>query len=76
MTQAVTHAATETEWVDVQAMSMTSVEAGSESRSKLVSMGSKLGRPTLKQHTFDCSATDKYTEVINFRLEVNNTFQT
>ena len=49
-------------------------------------MGPRLDRPSLKQPLFDWNATkqplfdwnatDKYAELINFMLEVNNIFQT
>ena len=57
-------------------MALTRAEAGTKPRSKSISMGLKLGRPTLKQHTFNGSATGKYAELRNFRLEINNIFQT
>ena len=62
--------------VAVQAMAVTTAKEGIMARSKSVSMGPKLGRPTWKQPAFDWSATDKYTEPRNFKLEVNNIFQT
>ena len=31
-----------------------------------------VSRPTLRQPAFECRAVDKYTELKNFRLEVNN----
>ena len=37
--------------------------------------GPKLGGPSLKQPTFAWSSTDKYAELRNFKLEVNNIFQ-
>ena len=38
-------------------------------------MEPKLGWPTLKQPTFNWGATDKYTELENVRLEVNDIFK-
>ena len=38
-------------------------------------MGCKLDGPTLKQPTFEWSATDKYAELRSFALEENNIFQ-
>ena len=38
-------------------------------------MGQKLGGPTMKQPTFYWGAMEKYTELKNFRLEVNNIFK-
>ena len=34
--------------------------------------GPKIGRPTMKQPTFNWEADDKYNELKTFRLEVNN----
>ena len=36
--------------------------------------GPRLGRPTMKQPTFNWEADDKYSELKNIRLEVNNIF--
>ena len=44
--------------------------------SELMSLGPKLGGPTLKQPTFDWSITDQYMEFKNFRLKVNKIFKT
>ena len=54
----------------LQAKAVAGAEAVTELRNKKVSMRPKLGRPSLQQYTFDWSATDKYTELRNFRLEV------
>ena len=45
-------------------------------RSKGISMGPRLCRPTIKQLSFNWSATEKYAELRNFRLEANNISQT
>ena len=37
--------------------------------------GPGLGRPLMKQPTFNWKAEDKYNELKNFRLEVNNIFK-
>ena len=37
--------------------------------------GPKVGRPIVKQHTFNWEAEDKYNELKNLRLEVNNIFK-
>ena len=34
--------------------------------------GPKIGRPALKQPSFNWEADDKYSKLKNFRLEVNN----
>ena len=36
----------------------------------------RLGRPMMKQPTFNWEAENKYNELKNFRLEVNNIFKT
>ena len=51
-------------------------ESSSGVRSEPTSMGPKLGRPTMKQLTFDLSLVDTYMELNNFRLEVNNSKHT
>ena len=38
-------------------------------------VGPRLGRQMMKQPTFNWEAEDKYNELKNFRLEVNNTFK-
>ena len=37
--------------------------------------GPRLNRPIMKQTTFNWEAEDKYKELQNFRLEVNNIFK-
>ena len=37
--------------------------------------GPRLGGPIIKQPTFNWEAEDKYSELKNFRLEVNNIFK-
>ena len=73
MTQTIIKAAIEATKAAVKVMVVTRAEAGTEPRSKSVNMRSKLGGPTLKQCTFDWSATDKYIELRKFRIEVNKT---
>ena len=51
-------------------------DAGAGPRSKPVSMQPKLSGSILRQSTFDWSGTDKYTQLRNFRLKVNNIFET
>ena len=41
-------------------------------RNKAVSVSPKIGRPLLKQPTFDRSSGDKYVELRIFRMEVND----
>ena len=38
-------------------------------------MEAKLRRPTLKQSTFDWNSLDKYRELKNSQLDVNNIFK-
>ena len=76
MTQAIMQAAVEAVNIVVQAMIVARVEARTRSRNEAASMGPRLGGPSLKQRSFHWSVTDKYTELRNFRLEVNNIFQT
>ena len=57
----------------VQAMAIATNEDRSGTRIEPTRAGPNLGRPTLRQPIFDWSSTDKYTELMNFRLEVNNT---
>ena len=38
--------------------------------------GPKIGRPAMKQQTFNWEAWDKYSELKTFRLEVNNILMT
>ena len=49
---------------------------GARLKSEAASMGPKLGRPTLKQPTFNWSTMNKYSEFWNFKLEASNVFQT
>ena len=51
----------------IQAMAV----AGAE---RTQNAGSRLGGPMIKQTTFNLEAEDKYNELKNFRLEVNNIF--
>ena len=37
--------------------------------------GPRMSRPIMKQPTFDWNVKDKYTELRNFKLEVDNMFQ-
>ena len=69
ITQAVIQAA-------VKAMAMAGAEASAILRTNAVNAGPKLGKPSLKQLTFHWRLTDKYTVLRNFKLEVNNIFQT
>ena len=52
----------------IQAMAVTRAE-------RTQNMGPRLGRPMMKQPTFNCEAQDKYNEPTIFRLEVNNIFK-
>ena len=44
-------------------------------RSEPVSKGCTLGRPTLKQPTFDLGTTDNYIELKNLWIALNSTFK-
>ena len=59
----------------VQAMAAAVGESNSGARSEPTSMRPKIDGPTLKQPKFDWSTVDRYTELKNFRLEVNNIFK-
>ena len=74
ITQAIRQAAIEATKAAILMMAVTRNEAGAEPRSEPISMAPKLGRSALKQLTSGWSATDKYTELRNFRLEVNTIF--
>ena len=50
--------------------------AESQAQRMLSTTGPKLGGPTLKQHSFNCEATEKYTEWKAFILEVRNVLST
>ena len=76
MTQAITQAAIEAIRTAVQVMTLTRVEAGTELRSESISMGPKIGIPTLKQTTVTWSPTDQSKEFRNIKLEMYNIFQT
>ena len=60
MTQAITLATKEVEKAVVQAMAMAQAESDG---------------PTLNYPSFDWNDTEKFTELRNFRLEVDSTFQ-
>ena len=75
MKKTITQAAIEAARATVLIVTVTRDEEGAEPRNELISMESILGRPVLEQPTFYWSATGKYTELRNFRLEANNTFQ-
>ena len=53
-------------------MAVTRTEVDTKLRSKLLYFGTKLDGPTLKQATFYWSAADKYTELRNLSIEVDN----
>ena len=80
ITKAITEAAVEAAKAAVQAVEVAGAVAGAGTRCKVVSTGPipncKLGRPLLKEPFFDSSAKDKYAELRNFQLEVNDIFLT
>ena len=55
----------------VQAMAMASTDKSQRAQKA----GPKLGWPIMKQPTFNWSSTDKYAELMNFKMEVKNKFQ-
>ena len=75
ITHATAQAAVEAIKAAVQAMIDTASECSSGARSQPSSAGSKIGGPTLRKLTFDWGSRDKYVELRNFRLEVNNILQ-
>ena len=58
MIQAITEEATEARMVAVQEIAGGTAEVGVKPRSDAASKGPKLGRPTLKQPSLYCSATN------------------
>ena len=66
--EAVVQAVAEATRAAIQAMAV----AGAE---RTQNAGPRLGRPMMKQPTFNWEVADKYIELANFRLEVNNTFK-
>ena len=56
-------------------MAVAGMEDSSWTRSEPTSTGPKFGGPTVRQPTFDWGSTDRYAELRNFRLEVNNILQ-
>ena len=59
----------------IQTMAVATSEGSSGARNEATGTGPKFGWPALRQATFDWSATDKYAELRNFRLGVNNILQ-
>ena len=76
MNNVITQEAIVTSTVAVQVIAVSRTELSIMPRHKSINMGIKLGRPALKQPTFDRNVTDKYTKLKNFILAVNNIFQT
>ena len=63
--EVITQAVAEAERVKIEAMAAGGVE-------RTENAGPRLGRPIMRQPTFIWEAEDKYNELKNFRLEVNN----
>ena len=61
--------------VVAQVVVVAGAEAGTGWRNEAVSMGPKLGEPSLKQTIIQLECNRKYMELTNFRLEVNSNFQ-
>ena len=59
-----------------QAMVVARTEVSACLRNNAVNVGPKIGGPSLKQPTFDWGPTDMYVELRNFKLEINDIFQT
>ena len=76
LTQAKRQAAVVAAKALVEAMAVMRAEADNGPRSEAVSVGHRLGRPLLKQLSYDWSPTSSYEGLRNFRLEANNIFQT
>ena len=70
VSEAIAKTVAEATRVAIQAMAMTTAE-GPQSAA-----GSKKGRPSMKQPTFNWEVEDKYSELKTFRLEVNNILMT
>ena len=66
--EAIAHVVAETTRAAVQAMAMARAERTQNVRPRL-------GRPMMKQPTFNREAEDKYNEFKNFRIEVSNIFK-
>ena len=49
--------------------------ASAENNQRAQNVGPKLGRPIIRQQTFDRRSTDKYAECRKSRMEVMNMFQ-
>ena len=64
--EAIAKAVAEVTKAAIQAMAAATVE-----RQQSMT-GPKIGRPAMKQPSFNWKADDKYSELKNFRLEVNN----
>ena len=64
--EAIVKAVAEVTRVAIQAM-----DAASAERPQCM-VGPKIGRPAMKQPSFNWEVDDKYNELKNFRLEVNN----
>ena len=52
----------------IQAMAVSRVE-------RTQNVGPRLGRPVMKEPTFNWKAEDMYNELKNFRLDINNIFK-
>ena len=66
--EAVVQAVVEATRTAIQATAVTRTE-------RTQNLGLRLGGPIMKQPTFNCEAEDKYYELKNFRVEVNNIFE-
>ena len=75
ITQTFAQAAVETLKAAVQAIAVAVNEGSSRARRNTASTEPKIHGPTLRQPAFDWGLADKYTELRNFRLEVNNILQ-
>ena len=74
ITEAIAQTAAEAARPVVQAMAVAGAE-NSPRQEGTLNVGPKIGRPRMKQPTLNWEAEDKYTELKNARLEVNNVFK-
>ena len=69
--QAITNEAIAKAVVELTRAAIQAMAAATAERPQSV-VGPKIGRPALKQPSFNWEADDKFSELKNFRIEVNN----
>ena len=72
--EVIAQAVAETARAAVQGVAVAGAE-NSAKHERTQNAGPKIDRAVMKQHTFNWKAEDKYKELTNFRLEVNNIFK-